>query len=81
MSPVYGKGEFMCWGNENSEFMFSDNETSEFKRQRTALVEQLKQHGHYSSWAEISDRNHFDIILDLAQPDTWLCQQVFKQML
>ena len=30
MSPVYGKGEFMFWGNENSEFMFSDNEKSEF---------------------------------------------------
>ena len=30
MSPVYGKGEFMFWGNENSDFMFSDNEKSEF---------------------------------------------------
>jgi arylformamidase len=61
-------------------FAFGDNETSEFKRQTLTLIKQLKQQGYNSTWAEINERNHFNIILDLQQPNTWLCQQVFKQM-
>jgi arylformamidase len=61
-------------------FAFGDNETSEFKRQTSTLTKQLKQQGYNSTWAEINERNHFNIILDLQQPNTWLCQQVFKQM-
>ena len=62
-------------------FAFGDNETNEFKRQSLTMIEQLKQQGYNATWAEINERNHFNIILDLEQPNTWLCHQVFKQML
>jgi hypothetical protein len=30
--------------------------------------------------AEIADRNHFDVILDLANDSSWLSQQILAQM-
>lgn len=59
---------------------YGDNETSEFKRQSLAMKKQLAQLGYPTVFSEINDRNHFNVILDLANTDSWLSQQVFKQM-
>lgn len=59
---------------------YGDNETSEFKRQSNELIDKLKSLSIEVIKGEIAGRNHFDVILDLAQPNSWLCQQVFKQM-
>lgn len=59
---------------------YGDNETSEFKRQSNELTDKLKNLSIEVIQGEIFGRNHFDVILDLAQPSSWLCQQVFKQM-
>ncbi|NQY63149.1 MAG: alpha/beta hydrolase [Alteromonadaceae bacterium] len=59
---------------------YGDNETDEFKRQSSEMATKLKQQNVNLQKKEIADRNHFDVILDLASPNTWLCQQVFKQM-
>lgn len=57
-----------------------ENETSEFKRQTTAYKDRLIQLGETVCFNEIKDRNHFDVIMDLMSPDTWLSQQVLQQM-
>ena len=59
---------------------YGDNETEEFKRQTFEMAKKLKHQNFNLQQNEIIGRNHFDVILDLASPDTWLCQQVFKQM-
>ena len=59
---------------------YGDNETSEFKRQTMALKDYLTNQSSSVLCAEITDRNHFDVILDLAKPNAWLSQQVFAQM-
>lgn len=59
---------------------FGDNETQEFKRQTLAITTKLKQSKFNIQQKEILGRNHFDVILDLCSPKTWLCQQIFKQM-
>lgn len=53
----------VCWG---------DNETDQFKRQSRAFAEALHAAGAECSMFECSGRNHFDVILDLADPDTEL---------
>lgn len=59
---------------------YGENETSEFKRQTLAMKSHLEKEGLEASFSEIKNRNHFDVILDLAEPQSWLSQEVFKQM-
>ncbi len=59
---------------------YGDNETSEFKRQTLAIKSYFEQQGLMARFAEIEYRNHFNVILDLAEPQSWLSQEVFKQM-
>jgi arylformamidase len=61
-------------------FAYGDNETSEFKRQTDEYRDFLLQSGESISFGEIKDRNHFDVIMDLMQSDTWLAQQILNQM-
>lgn len=59
---------------------YGDNETSEFKRQTTAMIHHLTAQKIEVTQAEIAQRNHFDVILDLAAPKSLICGEVFKQM-
>jgi arylformamidase len=59
---------------------YGDNETSEFKRQTDDFGRYLLDSGCPVRFKEISDRNHFDVIMDLSDPDAWLSQQVLQQM-
>jgi arylformamidase len=59
---------------------YGENETNEFKRQTTAMKNRLAVNQMQSPFAEIKERNHFDVILDLANSESWLSQQVFQQM-
>lgn len=59
---------------------YGENETSEFKRHTDELYYHYQQRKIPIVKQEIQRRNHFDVILDLGNRDTWLCQQVFKQM-
>jgi len=61
-------------------FAFGDNETSEFKRQTSEMLMTLSRDGIEVSCNEIKGRNHFDVILDLTDPLSWLSKQVFNQM-
>jgi arylformamidase len=53
----------VCWG---------DNETDQFKRQGWAFAQALQAAGARCSVFECPGRNHFDVILDLADPATEL---------
>lgn len=58
----------ICWG---------ENETDQFKRQSRLFAEKLRASGHDGGTAgvrefECAGRNHFDVILDLADPRTRL---------
>jgi len=59
---------------------YGQHETSEFKRQSAMMAEKIVRNGNEISCQQIADRNHFDVILDLADPRSWLCRQVFAQM-
>lgn len=59
---------------------YGDNETSEFKRQSQEFKEKLITLGYQVSFQEIVARNHFDVILDLANENSWLFTQVLQQM-
>ncbi|MEJ8574505.1 alpha/beta hydrolase [Microbaculum marinum] len=48
--------------------VWGGNETAEFKRQSRDYAEAWKSRGFPCTAYEIGDRNHFDIILDLADP-------------
>ncbi len=61
-------------------FAYGENETAEFKRQTDEYGSALRNAGIPVARSEIADRNHFDVILDLADAGTWLSQQVLKQM-
>ena len=61
-------------------FAYGDNETQEFKRQSDEYAAKLRAESVSVTVAEIKDRNHFDVILDLADPDTVLANNVFRQM-
>jgi arylformamidase len=53
----------VCWG---------DNETDQFKRQSRAFARALRASGVTVDELECAGRNHFDVILDLADPATEL---------
>ncbi|OUS28790.1 hypothetical protein A9Q98_07115 [Thalassotalea sp. 42_200_T64] len=54
---------------------YGEDETAEFKRQTAAIAALV-----FEDVFEIPERNHFDVIIDLADDGSWLCQQVFQQM-
>jgi arylformamidase len=56
------------------------NETNEFKRQSDEYSNVLQEAGIPVTLHEIADRNHFDVILDLADADSWLSRQILSQM-
>ncbi|MCP5026531.1 MAG: alpha/beta hydrolase [Actinomycetia bacterium] len=51
---------------------WGENETDEFKAQSRVYAHHLRAGGVAVAEMEISDRNHFDLVLDLAAPDTQL---------
>ena len=53
----------VCWG---------ENETDQFKRQSRAFAQALRRAGTECAAFECPGRNHFDVILDLADPATLL---------
>ncbi len=59
---------------------YGDNETGEFKRQTDEYRRVLQDAGISVTFREIVNRNHFDVIMDLTDTDTWLSKQVLKQM-
>ena len=59
---------------------YGDNETKEFKRQSNEYRNLLLKTNETVSFNEIEDRNHFDVILDLMDENTWLSRQVLQQM-
>lgn len=61
-------------------FVYGDNETDEFKRQTDEYAGKLVNENIPVTLREIPDRNHFDLILDLTDADSWLSQRVLSQM-
>ena len=59
---------------------YGENETAEFKRQSDNYQKVLKDVGMPVTLTEIANRNHFDVILDFADANSWLSQQVLSQM-
>jgi arylformamidase len=59
----------VCWG---------ENETDQFKRQSGAFAQVLGQAGAECEAFECPDRNHFDVILDLADPATELGRRTLE---
>jgi len=57
----------VCWG---------EHETSEFKRQSAEHARRLVRYGVSVELLEVSGRNHFDILFDLADPATQLGKAV-----
>lgn len=55
---------------------YGSNETGEFKAQTEAFARLLDDAGVATTSIEIADRNHFDVILDLAEPNTMLGRAV-----
>ncbi|MGI9363630.1 MAG: alpha/beta hydrolase [Rhizobiaceae bacterium] len=60
----------------NTQIYWGGTETDEFKRQSRAFLENLQSTGAKVSGAEIADRNHFDIVTDLADPN----RHIFKEL-
>ncbi len=57
---------------------YGEIETDEFKRQSLLFDEQLAKAGVATQVMEIADKNHFDVILDLADPETSLGRAVTR---
>lgn len=55
-------------------------ETDEFKRQTREFYEHLEHAGEEVQCREIMERNHFDVIMDLCDDDSWLAVAVLRQM-
>jgi len=51
---------------------YGEHETGEFKAQTEQFADRLVAAGVRATTLEVPDRNHFDVILDLAAPDTLL---------
>lgn len=50
--------------------VFGEHETSEFKRQSAEFAQAVSRKGGFTRLHEIRDRNHFDLIFDLADEST-----------
>jgi len=61
-------------------FAYGEHETAEFKRQTDEYCERWRGTGQPAALAEVTGRNHFDVILDLADDGSWLARQVRAQM-
>jgi len=59
---------------------YGSNETSEFKRQSDEYRERLQTLGVPIKFRQISNRNHFDVILDLADESSWLASSTLQLM-
>jgi len=59
---------------------YGEIETAEFKRQTMNMYEKLIEQGIRAQIKEIRNRNHFDVIVDLAEPKSWLSQHVIQLM-
>jgi len=59
-------------GSPSTLVAHGSDETSEFKAQSAAFSHHLEAAGTTVSMLEVAGRNHFDVILDLAEPDTLL---------
>jgi len=57
-----------------------DIETGEFKRQSQMMTAKLRDQGLEVLFKVIDKRNHFDVILDLADKSTWLFQETMALM-
>ncbi len=69
--PQTGCPLIVTWGG---------SETAEFKRQSNAYFTAWRQGGRPAIEFEVSDRNHFDIILDLADPDRDLARKLIAMI-
>jgi arylformamidase len=58
----------ICWG---------DSETNQTKRQSRAFADALRARGAVCTELEISGRNHFDVIVDLADPQKELGKHLY----
>lgn len=61
-------------------FAFGNNETSEFKRQSFEMFEHLYLQNIETSLIEVDNRNHFDVILDLADSESELFKKTASIM-
>ena len=59
---------------------YGGNETSEFKRQTDAFAAAWRARGFSADHVDMSETNHFDIVLDYLNPEGALTKAVFKQM-
>ncbi len=67
-------------GSPSTLVAHGSDETSEFKAQSNAFGRHLEAAGTTVSMLEVAGRNHFDVILDLAEPDTPLGDAVERLM-
>lgn len=58
---------------------YGNNETSEFKRQTDEYREKLLADGSPVRFFELSGHNHFDVILDFCDPESWLTNEALRQ--
>ena len=59
---------------------FGDNETEEFRIQTEAMQARLVSQSIETQCKKIHERNHFNVILDLSVPKSWLFLKVAEQM-
>ena len=56
------------------------NETDEFRRQSRAYAEAWRAKGLPGEYLEIAGTNHFDVVLELARPDSLLTRTLLRMM-
>ena len=76
-SPVHHLPELGC----PLILSYGASETKEFKRQSSLLADAWKLKGWQADIFEHPDRNHFDIVFDLCDPDSLLGKKVFAMIL
>lgn len=59
---------------------YGTSETNEFKRQSALLADAWKAKGWQADLFEHPDRNHFDIVFDLCDPESLLGSKVFQMI-
>lgn len=59
---------------------WGEYETNEFKRQSITFARSLEAQGVTVSATETAGRNHFDVVVDLADQDRSLCRETIAQM-
>ncbi|MBY5990895.1 alpha/beta hydrolase [Ferrimonas balearica] len=74
LSPLNGTQPHPC----TVVLAYGDNETAEFKRQSLDYLVLLEEQGVPVTCAEVSGRNHFDVVLDLNDETSWLGRQLLR---